>query len=271
MRSLDVPVCRGLATIDNPLWPPSHPRPVSIATGPPADSRRRHTISSRADLHPVVAGQLGDGGATDVHEGQRLDEQHALTLCFPATSPSPRRPGRTRTSRPTVLELSTTSNPTLCRVPRTSHRDCPDPRSASRLFLLRLALLDYFGLGRRLGGAFPAGRSPRRAARRRAGAGCPHCSPASTGASQRGPSRRTPSRIVSSATSISRCSAISVGSTSISTSRFGKSSTPPCSLHALRLALDADSSDATVDLRRPPGEEVGVEQLVVNRARAGSP
>ena len=155
----------------NPLCPPADPR-ARARSLPSGSCTSSTTISRSADVDLEVPRQLADRLAAQVHERQRLDQQHRLAVRPPP--PRDQRLGRRRLERrcrARRASSSTTANPTLCRVPRYFAPGLPSPtiafidRGSSQIALLLLlvlllvvllvlvlvllALLDDFGLGRR--------------------------------------------------------------------------------------------------------------------------
>ena len=152
-----------------PLCPPADPR-ARARSLPSGSCTSSTTISRSADVDLEVPRQLADRLPAEIHERQRLDQQHRRRRPAAATSRSARRPAPTRTPiAARRASSSTTANPTLCRVPRYFAPGLPSPTiafthlhrrpvtSSSRpsscrpsfvlLVLVLLALLDDFGLG----------------------------------------------------------------------------------------------------------------------------
>ena len=155
--------CPERSAIDRkPLWPPSVPRRAR----PQPAQRQVDVVADDQEvgsLDLVVPGERRDRLAAQVHERERLDEQHDVVRP-PPLAPAARRPAPSRTpARAARASRSTTSNPTLCRVPRYFAPGLPSPATSFMppqaltspscpflvLVLLDLALLDDLGLGRR--------------------------------------------------------------------------------------------------------------------------
>ena len=127
----------------SPLCPPADPR--ARARSRPSGSCTSSTTTSRSPASILkYRDQLADRLAAQVHERQRLGEQHARVRR--ATARSARRPAPTSNcDAPRAAPARRRpSKPTLCRVPWYSARDCPSPtiafiepaRSQSRLLLV---------------------------------------------------------------------------------------------------------------------------------------